>query len=78
MQATDPKLVNFEMDIYWVAKAGVDPKELMKAHPGRFCMWHVKDMDNTPEKSFTEVGSWVIDYKEILSWRKYQGWNIFL
>lgn len=77
MQATDPKLVNFEMDIYWVTKAGVDPKELMKAHPGRFCMWHVKDMDNTPEKSFTEVGSGVINYKEIFKLKKISGMKHF-
>lgn len=70
---TDPRLVNFEMDIFWVTKAGADPLKLMAANPGRFRMWHVKDMDNTPDKAFTEVGSGVINYKEIFKHRKQSG-----
>jgi sugar phosphate isomerase/epimerase len=74
---TDPKLVNFEMDIYWVSKAGVDPIELIKANPGRFKMWHVKDMDSTASKDFTEVGTGVINYKEIFRYRKLSGMEHF-
>lgn len=73
MKQTDPKLVNFEMDIYWVSNAGVDPIQLMQSNPGRIQMWHVKDMDNTPEKTFTEVGTGVIDYKKIFTYRKKEG-----
>jgi sugar phosphate isomerase/epimerase len=58
------------MDIFWVTKAGVDPIQLIKSNPGRIKMWHVKDMDNTPEKSFTEVGSGIINYKEIFKYKK--------
>ena len=53
------------MDIYWVTKAKHDPIELMNQHPGRFPLWHVKDMDNTAAQAFTEVGSGVIDFKKI-------------
>jgi sugar phosphate isomerase/epimerase len=74
---TDPKLVNFEMDIYWVSKAGVDPIKLIQSNPGRFKMWHVKDMDNTAEKSFTEVGTGVIQYKEIFGYKKLSGMKHF-
>ena len=74
---TDPKLVNFEMDIYWVTKAGVDPIALIKANPGRLKMWHVKDMDSTPDKSFTEVGTGVINYKEIFKYQKLSGMEHF-
>lgn len=74
---TDPKLVNFEMDIYWVSKAGVDPIKLIQANPGRIKMWHVKDMDNTAEKSFTEVGTGVIQYKEIFGYKKLSGMKHF-
>jgi sugar phosphate isomerase/epimerase len=74
---TDHDLVNFEMDIYWVSKAGVDPIKLIKENPGRFKMWHVKDMDSTPEKSFTEVGTGVIDYKEIFKYKKLSGMKHF-
>jgi len=62
---TDKDLVKMEMDIYWVTKAKQDPLKLMNQHPGRFPLWHVKDMDNTPTQAFTEVGNGVIDFKKI-------------
>lgn len=74
---TDPELVNFEMDIYWVSKAGVDPTAIMKEHKGRFKMWHVKDMADTAEKEFTEVGSGTIDYKKIFKCKKVSGMEYF-
>ena len=77
LKESDPALVNFEMDIYWVSKAGVDPIQLIKAHPGRFKMWHVKDMANTPDQTFTEVGSGVINYKEIFKYKKESGMKHF-
>ncbi len=62
---TDKNLVNFESDLYWMSKAGHDPVEIFNAHPGRFPLWHIKDMDNTPQHSFTEVGNGTIDFKRI-------------
>ena len=62
---TDKNLLKMEMDIYWVKKAGKDPVALFNQHPGRFPLWHVKDMDSTPEHAFTEVGNGIIDFKEI-------------
>jgi sugar phosphate isomerase/epimerase len=50
LKGTDPSLVTFELDLFWAVKAGVDPVTLFKQHPGRFAMWHVKDID----KSATE------------------------
>jgi sugar phosphate isomerase/epimerase len=77
LKETDASLVNFEMDIFWITKAGSDPIAFIKAHPGRIKMWHVKDMDNTPAKSFTEVGSGVIAYKEIFKYKKESGMEFF-
>lgn len=42
--ATDPKLVSFEMDVFWVYHAGVDPVSLLKKYPTRWVALHVKDM----------------------------------
>lgn len=71
------KKVKFEMDIFWVSKAGQDPIALMKANPGRFPLWHVKDMDKTPAKNFTEVGNGVIDFKKIFASAKVSGMKRF-
>jgi sugar phosphate isomerase/epimerase len=67
MNETDKDLVKMEIDLYWVYKANHDPIELIKKHPGRFPLWHVKDMDNTPEHAFTEVGNGTIDFKKIFA-----------
>ena len=67
LSATDKELVKMELDLFWTVKAGKDPVALFQQHPGRFPLWHVKDMDNTPKKNFTEVGSGVIDFKKIFA-----------
>lgn len=77
LKETDKKNVQFEMDLYWVSFAGKDPVALIKQHPGRFPLWHVKDMDNTPERKFTEVGNGVIDFKKIFDCKKKSGMNYF-
>ncbi len=46
-------------------------------HPGRFPLWHVKDMDNTPEHAFTEVGNGIIDFKEIFKHKDKAGLKYF-
>lgn len=70
---TDPKIVKLELDIYWIVKAGQDPLPYFGNHPGRFPLVHVKDMDNTPKKDFTEVGRGTIDFKKIFAQAKKAG-----
>ena len=67
LNETDPKLVKMELDLYWATKAGQDPVKIFEAHPGRFPLWHLKDMDNTPAHAFTEVGNGTIDFKKIFA-----------
>ncbi|MDB5138000.1 MAG: xylose isomerase [Mucilaginibacter sp.] len=62
---TDKDLVKMEMDMYWVTKANQDPIALINEHPGRFPLWHIKDMNNKPDRMFTEVGNGIIDFKKI-------------
>ncbi len=73
----DKDLVKMEMDLYWVKKAGQDPIALFKKHPGRFPLWHVKDMDNTADHSFTEVGNGIINFKEIFQHKNEAGMKHF-
>lgn len=70
---TEKKNVHFEMDIYWVKYAEQDPIAWMKRYPGRFTMWHVKDLDPTPQKHTTIVGQGIIDFKSIYEQRKLSG-----
>jgi len=75
LSQTDHALVNFEMDIFWITKAGVDPIHFIQANPGRIKLWHVKDMDSN--KTFTEVGTGIIDYRKIFQHRKESGMEYF-
>lgn len=62
LKETEKDLVNFEMDLYWIKKGNADAFKYFENHPGRFPVWHVKDMDDTEKQFFTEVGSGIIDY----------------
>jgi len=72
---TDPQMVKMEMDLYWITKAGQDPLKYFSAHPGRFPLVHVKDMDSTPRHFFTEVGQGTIDFKKIFAAAQKAGVN---
>ncbi len=61
---TDKDLVKMELDLAWATKAKQDPVALFKLHPGRFPLWHVKDLDKNTMNP-TEVGSGFIDFKRI-------------
>jgi sugar phosphate isomerase/epimerase len=74
---TDKELVKMEMDLYWVTKANQDPIALINEHPGRFPLWHVKDMDKTPTRMFTEVGNGIIDFKNIFTHANKAGLKYF-
>ena len=70
---TDKDLVKMEMDIYWVVRAGYDPVTLFKEHPGRFHLWHVKDMNKADKTQNTEVGNGSIDFAKIFAKAKLAG-----
>jgi sugar phosphate isomerase/epimerase len=75
---TDPNLVDFEMDIYWVVRAGGDPLQLFKAHPHRFKLWHVKDMDKTNKDWNAEIGKGTINFKSIFAAAKQSGVKYYI
>jgi len=65
-------VMKMELDLCWVTKAGVDPVALFKKHPGRYPLWHVKDID----KDFTgpqPVGTGIVDFKRIFENAKTAG-----
>jgi sugar phosphate isomerase/epimerase len=70
MQGTDPELVDFELDMFWLVAAGEDPVSWLRKYPGRFTLAHVKDrLPDMPSGSFsatTTLGQGIIDYASIL------------
>ena len=66
MKDTDPDKVKLQMDMYWVMHSSqVTPKALVEKQPGRFVMWHIKDMD-TLTRDYTELGNGSINYLQLL------------
>jgi sugar phosphate isomerase/epimerase len=75
LEHTDPALVQWQMDCYWVAQAGHDPVDLLRRHGKRIQSLHVKDrLPNAPVSldlgpaaaHFTEVGNGTLDWKSLL------------
>ncbi|MCD9854579.1 sugar phosphate isomerase/epimerase [Epilithonimonas sp. JDS] len=69
---TCPDLVKMELDLYWMAKAGLNPLIYFERYPKRFPLWHVKDM-KAGTKDFTEIGNGTIDFKTIFEAREKAG-----
>jgi sugar phosphate isomerase/epimerase len=75
---TDPALVDFQLDIFWAVAAGQDAISLFAEHPGRFTMWHVKDMlDPLGAKTMKPVGQGVIDFGRIFARARDSGMRNF-
>jgi len=69
-------VVNFQMDLFWVTKAGADPLAYFEKYPGRFKAWHVKDMN--AEGNFAPVGTGSIDFKKILAAKAQSGMEFYM
>ncbi len=66
-----------EMDLYWVVRSQQDPIALIKAHPGRFFAFHIKDMDKSNHELNTEIGKGTIDFKKIMAYAQLGGIKTF-
>lgn len=82
MKNTDPSLVDFELDMYWVVTAGQDIEAWLNKYNGRFKLCHIKDRSKTPGtdngKNSVNVGTGVIDWSKILKTAKTTGMEYFI
>jgi len=76
LENVDSKLLNFQMDLYWVTKAEANPIAYFNKYPGRFKIWHVKDMDD--QGRFAPVGQGSINFKNILDNKKLSGMKYYM
>jgi sugar phosphate isomerase/epimerase len=67
LEATDPKLVQLEIDLYWITKGGQDPLSYFARWPGRIPLVHVKDSMGPPDNKMADVGAGTIDWKRIFA-----------
>src|SRR5438105_809501 len=90
LNETDPELVVFQLDIGWASVAGQNPIALFQQHPGRFALWHVKDVAclkclppvseqgaRMVEARLVPVGNGEIDYSDIFKYANVAGMKHF-
>jgi sugar phosphate isomerase/epimerase len=65
LSRTDPDLVTFELDLCWITAAGQSPVSYINRYPGRFELFHVKDM--SADKKDATLGEGIIDFKPIFA-----------
>jgi sugar phosphate isomerase/epimerase len=82
MDNTNPDLVDFEMDIYWVVTGGADPVDYLTKYANRFRLCHIKDRLKTATAEETQascnLGTGSIDFAKILKVAQDQGMQYFI
>jgi sugar phosphate isomerase/epimerase len=71
LKNTDPSLAFFELDLCWMTHAGKNPVDYIARYPGRFEIWHVKDLSK--DKEDATLGEGTIDFKPIFAVAKQSG-----
>ncbi len=82
MNGTDASLVDFELDMYWVAAANEDIETWLKKYPNRFRLCHVKDRSKTPGadngKNSVDLGTGALNWSKILKTARSNGMEYFI
>jgi len=73
LEETEADLVTMQLDTYWVLYGGYRPEDYFNNFPGRFKLWHVKDMTDGESRESTEIGSGRIDFSSLFSLKKKAG-----
>lgn len=76
---TDPALVKFNIDVFWVWYGGKDPAEFIHTHADRAGYFHFKDgrrgtgADGKPRPEFLELGCGEVDLKAAIAEARQHG-----
>lgn len=73
LERTEPSLVDYELDLFWVVAAGADPIAYIEDHPGRFPLFHVKDYAPDQNPPMVAVGAGTIPFADIFEVAQAQG-----
>jgi sugar phosphate isomerase/epimerase len=66
LEERDPSLVRFELDLYWLAKAGGEPSALFERAPQAFPLVHLKDLRGS-DQAIVDVGQGDLDFAEVFA-----------
>lgn len=75
LSETDPEILAFQLDTYWIVKGGGDLSDYLTRHAGRFPSCHLKDIDAAGD--FEDVGHGQIDFPAFVRQAQAQGTEHF-
>jgi sugar phosphate isomerase/epimerase len=77
LERTDPRFVDYEMDVFWVVRGGGDPVALLKRHGGRIRLLHLKDIrrgtptgittGEAPDEASVVLGTGIVDLAAVMT-----------
>jgi len=77
LNQTDTDKVCMQLDLYWMVYGGYNPLDYFSKYPGRFELWHVKDMANDEKRESTEIGKGIIDFPAIFKEKELSGMKYY-
>lgn len=78
LPALNPAYANIELDLYWITKGDQSAETYIRKYPGRYPVYHLKDMDKTQGRGFEYVGDGIIDFPSIFKLNKTAGVKHFI
>lgn len=75
LRETDPAVLRFEIDTYWVERAGRDCAAFIDQHAARIGMIHAKDLRKR-DNANVPAGQGDVDFRAIVPWARQNGWPI--
>lgn len=77
LNETDPELVTFELDLFWITDGGGSVLRYFRNHPGRFALCHVKDRQAATGRML-DVGDGNIPWGDIFAESRTAGFEHFI
>jgi sugar phosphate isomerase/epimerase len=75
VRETDPTLIAFEIDTYWVERGGRDSRQFIEQHADRIGMIHAKELRKR-DNADVPAGQGDVDFKFIIPLARQRGWPV--
>ena len=72
LEETDADLVKIQADLGWMVYCGINPVDYFQKHPGRFPLWHLRDID-ADTKETVAIGSGMVDFQSVFQLKDIAG-----
>ncbi len=78
VERTEPGVVSFELDAYWVVRGGYDPVHILTDHADRIALLHLKDANKDDPTDDAPFGDGSLDWTAILAASRAAGVELYV